>query len=342
VTRGGHLVTRRDLVLEVLRDDETYTVDDPRFSTARITGPSMLSTDGAEHARHRAPFVDPWRKQRIRDAFETWVRDEAARLVGAVRGQGEAELRSALAAPLAVSSMQRALGLEAIPQDEVLGWYRDIVAAVDAVTAGEPLPEIGTRAYEDLKRAVADTVAVQAAELSRDEATANAAILLFGGIETTEGMIATLLFHLLGDASLRDAVADDRSLLPAAVEESLRLEPAAAVVDRYTTRETELGGAAIPERALVVVSLAAANRDPAAYDDPDAFRLDRPPGRSNLAFAAGPHVCLGMHLARLEAIAAADAVLDLLPRATLDTQRSTPPEGLVFRKPARVVARWPT
>jgi cytochrome P450 len=340
--RDGFVVSRRDLALEVLRDDVTYTVDDPRFSTARVTGPSMLSTDGAEHARHRAPFAAPWRKAAIHEGFAAWVREEADALVDAVRRDGEAELRGALAAPLAVAAMQRALGLEHLERAEVLGWYRDIVGAVDAVSAGEPLPAAGTAAYRALRAAVADTIAAQARELTRDEATANAAILLFGGVETTEGMIATLLWHLLGDPALRDAVAGDRGLLPAAVEESLRLEPAAAVVDRYTTRETVLGGTAIPERALVVVSLAAANRDPAAYEEPDRFRLDRPAGRSNLAFAAGPHVCLGMHLARLEAVAAAEAVLDALPEAQLDAQRSTPPSGLVFRKPARVVARWST
>jgi cytochrome P450 len=340
--RGGFVVGRRDLVLEVLRDDVTYTVDDPRFSTARVTGPSMLSTDGAEHARHRAPFAAPWRKAAIHDGFAAWVREEADALVDAVRSDGEAELRTALAAPLAVAAMQRALGLQHLERAQVLGWYRDIVAAVDAVSAGEPLPPAGTTAYRALRAAVADTIAAQARELTRDEATANAAIVLFGGVETTEGMIATLLWHLLGEEVLRDAVAGDRSLLAAAVEESLRLEPAAAVVDRYTTREAELGGTTIPERALVVVSIAAANRDPGVYEEPDRFRLDRPAGRSNLAFAAGPHVCLGMHLARLEASAAAEAVLDALPEAHLDAQRSTPPAGLVFRKPARVVARWPT
>ncbi|MDQ3091144.1 MAG: cytochrome P450 [Actinomycetota bacterium] len=337
---GGFLVTRRDLVVEVLRDDVAFTVDDPRFSTARVVGHSMLSRDGEEHARHRAAFAGAWRKASIRATFAGWVRGEADRLVAQVRPAGSAELREALAGPLAAAAMRRALGLEHLAVADVLGWYRDIVAAVSALSAGRALPASGTSAYAALRDAVADTVATQAPTLTREEASSNAAILLFGGIETTEGMIATLLLHLLADQGTLRSVREDRALLSAAVEESLRLEPAAAVVDRYATSGVDLAGVHIPQGALVVVSLAAANRDPAAFEDPDRFDLHRPTGRSNLAFATGPHVCLGMHLARLEALAAAEAVLDGLPDLALDHDASTPPSGLVFRKPARVVARW--
>jgi cytochrome P450 len=337
---GGFLVTRRDLVVEVLRDDVAFTVDDPRFSTARVVGHSMLSRDGEEHARHRAAFAGAWRKASIRATFAGWVRGEADRLVAQVRPAGIAELREALAGPLAAAAMRRALGLEHLAVADVLGWYRDIVAAVSALSAGRALPASGTSAYAALRDAVADTVATQAPTLTREEASSNAAILLFGGIETTEGMIATLLLHLLADQDTLQSVREDRALLSAAVEESLRLEPAAAVVDRYATSGVDLAGVHIPQGALVVVSLAAANRDPAAFEDPDRFDVHRPAGRSNLAFATGPHVCLGMHLARLEALAAAEAVLDGLPDLALDHDASTPPSGLVFRKPARVVARW--
>lgn len=337
---GGFLVTRRDLVVEVLRDDVAFTVDDPRFSTARVVGHSMLSRDGEEHARHRAAFAGAWRKASIRATFAGWVRGEADRLVAQVRPAGSAELREALAGPLAAAAMRRALGLEHLAVADVLGWNRDIVGAVSALSAGRALPASGTSAYAALRDAVADTVAAQAPTLTREEASSNAAILLFGGIETTEGMIATLLLHLLADQDTLQSVREDRALLSAAVEESLRLEPAAAVVDRYATSGVDLAGVHIPQGALVVVSLAAANRDPAAFEDPDRFDVHRPAGRSNLAFATGPHVCLGMHLARLEALAAAEAVLDGLPGLVLDHDASTPPSGLVFRKPTRVVARW--
>ena len=108
----GWLVTRRDLALEVMRDAETFTVDDPRFSTAQVVGPSMLSLDGAEHARHRDPFARPFRLEAVRARFTEIVEREVDRLLSAVEAQGRADLRRDLAGPLSVVAMVHALGLE--------------------------------------------------------------------------------------------------------------------------------------------------------------------------------------------------------------------------------------
>jgi cytochrome P450 len=166
----------------------------------------------------------------------------------------------------------------------------------------------------------------------------NAAVLMFGGIETTEGMIANLVLHLLTNPSQMDIVRTDPARIPDAVEESLRLEPAAAVVDRYATRDVELAGASIARGDLVTVSLTAANRDPAVFDRPDDFDLLRPNLRHQLAFARGPHFCLGIDLARLETRVAVETALDRLPGLAL-TDPATP-AGLVFRKPDAVHVRW--
>src|SRR6476646_687284 len=77
----GWLVTRRDLALQVMRDPETFTVDDPRFSTGRVVGPSMLTLDGAEHRRHRDPFAGPFRLDAIHARFDALVAEEVERLV---------------------------------------------------------------------------------------------------------------------------------------------------------------------------------------------------------------------------------------------------------------------
>ena len=130
-----------------------------------------------------------------------------------------------------------------------------------------------------------------------------------------------------------DLVRADPGLLPPAIEESLRLEPAAAVVDRYATRDTELGGAAVSRGDLVSVSLAA-QPGPAAFTDPDHFDVRRASTGQNLAFARGPHFCLGVHLARLEAHAALTAALGQLPGLGLDPDRRAAPRGLVFKPPS--------
>ncbi|NEA28216.1 cytochrome P450, partial [Actinomadura bangladeshensis] len=85
---GGWLVTSRDLALRVLRDPGAFTVDDPRFSTAQVVGPSMLSLDGAAHTRHRDPFARPFRPARTRERFTAFVEAEAARLVAGLAPAG--------------------------------------------------------------------------------------------------------------------------------------------------------------------------------------------------------------------------------------------------------------
>ena len=116
---------------------------------------------------------------------------------------------------------------------------------------------------------------------------------MFGGIETGEGMTTNLFWHLLTNPDQLAALRADRALGANAVEELLRLEPAAARVDRYATIDTELDGTAIPRGDLVIVSITAANRDPAAFPDPDAFDITRANARTHLAFAHGPHACVG-------------------------------------------------
>jgi cytochrome P450 len=176
--------------------------------------------------------------------------------------------------------------------------------------------------------------------LTEPEAISNAAVLLFGGIETTEGMIANAVLHLLSHPAALELIRNDPGLLPAAIEESLRLEPAAAVVDRFATADTRLAGAPIRAGDQVTVSIAAANRDPAVFPGPDTFDVRRPNAARHLAFAHGPHFCIGAHLARLEAQVAVGTLLQRLPRLRLDPRYHSAPRGLVFRKPPDLYVRW--
>jgi cytochrome P450 len=349
---GGWLVTRRDLALAAMRDAETFTVDDPRFSTGRVVGPSMLTLDGAEHARHRDPFARPFRLAAVRERFADLVEAETEQLVDALEPAGRGELRRGLAGPLAATVVTFALGLDDADTDAVLGWYDGIVAAVTEVTAGNPVTPAGREAFAALRSSVepaldrdpgSSLVAAAASEatgLTRDEVVSNVAVLLFGGIETTEGMIANAILHLLGHPEQRAMVEHDRSLLPNAVEESLRLEPAAAVIDRYATRDVTFGDAAIGAGELVTISIAGANRDPGIFPHPDRFDVRRENARLQIAFAHGPHVCIGMHLARLEAHTAVGRLLDRLPRLRLDPERPSAARGLVFRKPPTLHVAW--
>ena len=347
----GWLVTRYDLAVHVMRDAETFTVDDPRFSTAQVVGPSMLSLDGDAHSRHRAPFVGPFRPRPVRERFAEATETEADQLIDSFEPAGTAELRRQFAGPLAASIMARALGLDQGEVGAMLGWYDAIVAAVTEVTAGHELPTRGGEAFDALRERLEEVIAAgpeasllgaaaAREDLTTEQIVSNAAVLLFGGIETTEGMIANALVLLLEHPDLLASIGHDRSRLEAALEESLRLEPAAAVVDRYAAADTELRNASIRRGELVRVSITAANRDPAIFAHPDSVDLDRSQARGHLAFAQGPHVCLGVHLARLEARTAIATLLRRLPTIGLDPARPPNVQGLVFRKPPALHVIW--
>ncbi len=271
---GAWLVTGYDLAVEVLRDARTFTVDDPRFSTAKVVGPSMLSLDGAQHARHRGPFNRAFRHDEVHARLASFTQAEADRLVSAIQPRGAAELRRAAAGPLAVTVMAETLGLGQTDPARILAWYDGIVAAVQAeAAAGAPpaarapgpapvrnadaaaaVGSAGPAAFAELAASLREVIAAPgsatllsevAGPLTEAEAISNAAVLMFGGIETTEGMIANALLHPLSSPAELDTVLADRGLVPAAIEESLRLEPAAAVVDRYATCDARLGGTGI-------------------------------------------------------------------------------------------------
>ncbi len=347
----GWLVTSHDLALAVMRDAETFTVDDPRFSTAQVIGPSMLSLDGEEHARHRAPFMGPFRAAAVHDRFGEVARSEAGALIDGLLPAGAAELRRAFAGPMAASIITRALGLEADGVRSVLAWYDAIVASVTQITAGRGATAGGEQAFSALRDRLEAVIADEArtsllasafreSSLSQRQAVSNAAVILFGGIETTEGMIANAALHLLQRPELLARVRVQPGLLDGVIDESLRLEPAAAVIDRYAIAETALGPARVAPGELARISIAAANRDPAVFDNPDRFDIHRANARRHLAFAHGPHVCVGVHLARLEARVALGALSRRLPDLRLDPERRCGVRGLVFRKPPRLDVIW--
>lgn len=350
-TLDGWLVTRHDLVLAALRDPATFTVDDPGFTTARVIGPSMLSLDGPAHAEHRAPFLAPFRPGAVRERFAAVAADAARWLVDELEPAGGGELRRGFAGPLSTAVVARALGLERDEIPALLSWYDAIVTSVNEMSVGGgSATQAGADAYAQLAQRLEGSIreggpdslladAAANSALTSAQIASGAAVLLFGGIETSEAMIANALLMLLERPAELARARREPEALEAAIEESLRLEPAAAVLDRYATAEVKLGGARIRRGQLVRLSLAAANRDPALFAAPDEFRLDRPP-RRHLAFAQGPHVCIGVHLARLETRVGLATLLARLPRLRLAPGTGPEIRGLVFRKPPRLDCLW--
>lgn len=343
-------VTRRDLALEAMTDADTFTVDDDRFTTARILGTSMLNLDGPQHERHRSAFTAPFRPKFVREELEERITAHANSLMATTLA-GPSELRTGVAGPLAVETILDVLGLRDISVDDVLGWYGAFGQAITALAIGDEISDevhgtlarlygyVGDAMDSDdaglITRLVDDEV------LTPDEIPAAVAVVMFGAIETSEAMTANAFWHLLTNPEILERVRADRSLLPQVINESLRLEPAAAWVDRYTTNDVDLGGVTIPKGELVTINLLASNRDPDVFEDPDVFDIDRPNHAQHVTWAVGPHACLGLHVAKAETATAITALLDVEDaqgrRFELDAEQSRPPTGLIFRKPDSVV-----
>jgi cytochrome P450 len=176
--------------------------------------------------------------------------------------------------------------------------------------------------------------------LSDEEIFAFLRLLLPAGVETTYRSSGNLLYALLLHPDQLRAVAADRSLVTPAIEEGLRWEPPILFLIRNAVRDAEVCGTTIPKGAIVNVCIGAANRDEAWYEDPDRFDVFRQP-RQHVTFGWGPHMCIGMHLARMETTVAMNAVLDRLPDLRLDPEFEPPfVQGTAFRSPPALHVRF--
>ena len=145
--------------------------------------------------------------------------------------------------------------------------------------------------------------------------------------------MGNLLVALLARPDDLERVGRDRSLVPRAVEETLRWESSVTMVNRVSTRDTEIAGCPVPQGSSVVLLTSSANRDESTYEGADEWRLDRTPA-PHLAFGWGRHLCLGMHLARLELCVGLETLLDRLPDLRLDPAAPAPEiVGYAFRGP---------
>jgi cytochrome P450 len=300
-----------------------------------IADGDLLQTDPPDHRRQR-DLVRYAFTPRLLAGVEPRITELVDELLRAIADPGDFDLVDALCSPLPILVVGEMIGLPRSDVPKLERWMREMAASfgdlspaadqaeqerVFAVTAGlmeqvvEYLREhVRTRTGAPgeglLGRLV--TAEIDGERLSEDYVVAFVKSMIVAGHSTTSMMLANTVLCLDGDPELDRRVRADRSLIAGLVEESMRFLSPIAATYRVTTRATTLGGRELGAGSIVMVWMAAANRDPRQFSDPDVFDLSRSPN-SQLGFGHGIHFCLGAPLARMEARIALNALFDRFP-----------------------------
>ena len=301
--------------------------------TNRMFGRNLLPMNGREHFHHRAAAAPTFARSTTQWWIDNWIGSITDSLLDGIEGRGAAELNLELCALLPLLTITSSFG---VPIDEALrlrlliekmisptftveerlagsAEAADILRPIIAERRADPRDDV-------LSRLLAETVKDDSGaevRLTDEDVLGYGRLLLTAGSGTTWRQLGITLWALLNHPEQLQAVRSDRSLVRNAIEESLRFEVTDPTFFRLATQDTELAGVAVPAGARVALCLTGANHDPARWPDPDTFDIHRPL-RPHLSFAGGPHVCLGMHVARAELTTALNAVLDRLPNLRWD------------------------
>ncbi|MEU4561790.1 cytochrome P450 [Actinoplanes sp. NPDC023936] len=327
------LVTRWDEARRVLTDpslSKQQPVDrlPPPLRAALST--QMLLRDPPDHTRLRRLVSAAFTPRRIQE-LAPWIERITERLLGDVDTVSDPDLIDRFAVPLPFEVICELLGIPVADRGPFHAWSTviitggaDMAGAMSAIVAYFRDLIAGKRAQPagDLLSAL-----LAGGGLTDDELVGMALLMLVAGHETTANLIGNAVYLLCRWPDQRARVLTDPDLLPAVIEEVLRMaSPAATSTYRITTRPITLGDTTIPAGEQVLVSLLAVNREPGRFPDPDTFDPDRGDG-GHLAFGHGVHFCLGAPLARLEARIALGRLLARYP----GMQPAVPPEQLRWR-----------
>ncbi len=314
-------------VAAALRDIETFSSEfgqGPRF-----TPPAGMLSDPPQHTFFRSLVQQAFTPRAV-DALTERISSLADALLEDCAELDDFDLHEDYAFPLPVAVIAEMLGIPAADMHLFKRWSDASVAAMGSARPEAYAAELGAMAEYllwQIRRArgpdarpglIARLVRAeqQGRRLDDDEVLQVVTQLLVGGNETTTSLITNAVWRLLAEPSLWRRLVAEPGLVPAAVEESLRYDPPVLGLYRHTTRAVSLHGVEIPAGSKVMLHYGAANRDPAVFEDPDRFSLNRSPKR-HLAFGLGVHFCLGAQLARLEAHIALTRLVERCPRMTL-------------------------
>ena len=328
----------------VLKDWRTFSASINAEVMRDYMGELLLGLDGDEHRRYRNLVAYAFR----RSTLERWrgelVEPVIDQLLDAIAPAGRADLVAEVTSQFPVQVICGIVGVPTDDHEQFNEWavkinygplYPDEGRAASQAMRDYLEPLVEARRTEPTGDLLSELVHAEldGVRLTDEKIYGFLRLLLPAGAETTYRAFGSCLLALLDRPDAMARVRADRSLVPAAVEETLRWETSVTMVARRATADTDIGGCTVPAGASVSVISGSASRDEARWDDPGEWDLDRKP-QQHMAFGTGPHQCLGMHLARMELEVGINAVLDRLPNLRLDPDAEPPTiSGYAFRGP---------
>jgi cytochrome P450 len=362
---GDYFISRRKEIMYVLQHPEIFSnegyrsdprlVDDPRevIGLAEADLPScplktpynMATSDPPEHSIKRRAASDLVSRHRLEQA-EPMMTALANELVDEFADAGRVEFRSQYAAPMALLTICQLAGFPAKDRDRFRSWIMTSAhgrrymtdAGVSQLRSDsadqmdycrELILQRRAEPQDDFLSAWVRESVERDGGVNLPYLVSELRLFLVAGNETTQRLITNTMLLLLQNPAAMERVRADRSLVPQALEETLRMESPTQWISRLCLEDTEVGGVTIPAGSFVLMLFGSANRDE-SWDEPDMFDLDRPNVQKyHLAFGGGVHRCIGAPIARLEARVSLSTVLDrmtnlrLAPHAPEDLRNET-------------------
>ncbi len=345
------LILGYDELTAAFADDETFPSKTIYEQIAMPTmGKTIQCMAGDEHRRNRALVSHAFRPAVMRRTVESLLVPLAHELLDRFADRGEGDLVAEFTRRFPFLVITRFLGIPVADEDRLLHWALKLIEypwdPQGALAASREftdylrvlVAERRAQRGEDLVSELAHAE-VDGERLTDEEIFSFLRLLFPAGSDTTYKNMGSLFYALLTHPEVAELARSDASQIPAIVDEGLRWEPPVALLPRACAKDVHWAGVHLAANTPLLYGIAAANRDPAVFEDPHRFEPSRK-GRRHLTFGHGLHFCLGSHLARRELEVALAAVLERLPGLALVDPASTRITGGVIRGPAQLRARW--